>query len=73
MTIDTSKLTINFLYQWNPDLFVIVQKKASRFFYRDVTVLPITFSCIPSRIITKNAKTQPHSMRDVITEQPIES
>ena len=37
MTIDTSEPTINALYQWNPDLFTIVQKKVLWLFYREVT------------------------------------
>ena len=39
MTIDTSELTINVLYWWNPDLFTIVHKKDFMIFFT-VTLQP---------------------------------
>ena len=56
MITDTTELTINVLYQLNPDLFTIVQKKALWFsFYRDVTtfhevpLIPLAFRHATSR------------------------
>ena len=76
MTIDTSEVTINVVYQWNPDLFTIIQKKAfCFFFYRDVTAfheIPLTPSpCFSSRNITKNAETHPPPICGVIIEQTL--
>ena len=77
MAIDTSELTINVLYQWNPDLFTIVQKKLYDLFlpwrydlsWSSTTRPP----CFESRNITKSAETHPYSMRGAIIEQSLTS
>ena len=72
MTIDACELTINVLYRWNPELFTIVQKKASLFFlpWRYGLSWSTTHrSCFLSRNITKIAETHPPAMRDVVIEQ----
>ena len=65
MTTDISELTINVLYQKDPD------------FFHGVTAfneVPLTSSpCFPSITITKNAETHPPLMRDIIIEQPLGS
>ena len=70
MTIDTSELTNNVLYSWNPSLFTIVQKKALWLFYRDLRPFMKYHSplCFRSRNITKNTETHSSPIRDVIIE-----